>query len=348
MYLTLSLIFAFVILPIDEFLALRKSLPIVDVRSENEYAEGHIRAALNIPILNNEERVAVGTDYKQKGQAEAIRTGFRLVGPRFLEIIDQADRIAAGGELLVHCWRGGMRSSNFCQILGMAKIRTHQLQGGYKSYREQALTAFKVPMHLNVIGGYTGSGKSEILRALAKKGEQVIDLEMLASHKGSVFGGLMMPPQPTTEQFQNDLFEELLKLDTTRRIWVEDESIAVGKIFLPHDFWAQMCASPVFHLDVGKEVRIERLVKEYGHADKQAFLEAMKNITKKLGGQNFKEASEKLFENDMATTIDILLRYYDKAYRTGLNNKQQRIKSSIAWDGKDASACADSLIASAD
>ena len=205
------------IVSIDQFLSLRESLPVVDVRSEGEYAEGHIRAALNIPILNNEERVAVGTDYKQKGQAEAIRTGFRLVGPRFLEIINHADQVAAGGELLVHCWRGGMRSSNFCQILGMAKISTHQLAGGYKSYREQAMASYKIPMQLHVIGGFTGSGKSEILRALARKGEQVIDLEGLASHKGSVFGGLMMPPQPTTEQFQNDLFEELMKLDTAAK-----------------------------------------------------------------------------------------------------------------------------------
>ncbi|MGC1243191.1 MAG: tRNA 2-selenouridine(34) synthase MnmH [Chryseosolibacter sp.] len=335
------------IVSIDQFLSLRESLPVVDVRSEGEYAEGHIRAALNIPILNNEERVAVGTDYKQKGQAEAIRTGFRLVGPRFLEIINHADQVAAGGELLVHCWRGGMRSSNFCQILGMAKISTHQLAGGYKSYREQAMASYKIPMQLHVIGGFTGSGKSEILRALARKGEQVIDLEGLASHKGSVFGGLMMPPQPTTEQFQNDLFEELMKLDTAERIWVEDESIAIGKIFLPQDFWAQMSSSPVYHVEVEKNVRVERLVKEYGHADKEAFLEAMKNITKKLGGQNFKEATEKLFEDDMATTIDILLRYYDKAYRTGLSNKEQRIRSVVPWNGKDPSACADHLIASA-
>lgn len=320
----------------------------VDVRSEGEFKEGHIPGAVNIPILNDEERVAVGTDYKQKGQAEAIKTGFRLVGPRFLEIINHAERVAAGKELLVHCWRGGMRSSNFCQILGMAKIRTHQLLGGYKVYRERALASYKIPMKLHVIGGYTGSGKSEILRALHQRGEQIVDLEALASHKGSAFGGLMMPPQPTTEQFQNDLFESLSRLDTSRRIWVEDESIAVGKIFLPEDFWRQLTSAPVFEIGVEKAIRIERLVKEYGHADKQEFLAAMTNITKKLGGQNFKEAKEKLFEDDMATTIDLLLNYYDKAYRTGLQNKQHRIKTHIPWDGKNADECAARLIASAD
>ena len=329
---------------IDDFLNLRKTLPLVDVRSESEFREGHIPNALNIPILNNEERIAVGTDYRQKGQAEAIKTGFRLVGPRFLEIISHAERVAGGSDLLVHCWRGGMRSANFCEILGMAKMKTLQLEGGYKSYRERALASYQIPMKLHVIGGFTGSGKSEILRALATRGEQVIDLEKLASHKGSAFGGLMMHPQPTTEQFQNDLFEELLKLDVSKRIWVEDESIAIGKIFLPHPFWAQMSSAPVYCIDVEKSIRVERLVREYGHADKQAFLDAMQNILKKLGGQNFKEAKMKLLEDDMASTIEILLSYYDKAYRTGLTNKQHRVKGQVSWDGKDAAKGAQDLI----
>ncbi|HET9485912.1 MAG TPA: tRNA 2-selenouridine(34) synthase MnmH [Chryseosolibacter sp.] len=341
------LIFAFVIIPIEQFLTLRLKLPVVDVRSENEFLGGHIREAVNIPILNNEERVAVGTDYKQKGQAEAIKTGFRLVGPRFLEIVRCAEQVAAGEELLVHCWRGGMRSSNFCQIVGMAKIKTYQLQGGYKSYRELALQSYRTPMKLHVIGGYTGSGKSEVLRALRDQGEQIIDLETLASHKGSVFGGLMMPPQPTTEQFQNDLFEELIKLDKTRRIWVEDESIAIGKIFLPHDFWMQMSSAPVYHLEVDESVRIQRLVNEYGKADKQEFLAAMEHITKKLGGQNFNEARNRLFEDDMSATIEILLRYYDKAYKTGLTNKQERIRCRISWDGSDPLECAENFISCA-
>jgi tRNA 2-selenouridine synthase len=334
-----------VTLTIEDFLNLRSSLPLVDVRSEKEFEEGHIPGAVNIPILNNEERVAVGTDYKNKGQAEAIKTGFRLVGPRFLEIIKHAERVAGGKELLVHCWRGGMRSANFCQVLGMAKMPTHQLQGGYKVYRERALASYNVPMKLHIIGGYTGSGKSAILRALQHRGEQIIDLEGLANHKGSAFGGLMMPPQPTTEQFQNELFERLLNLNTTRRIWVEDESIAVGKIFLPHDLWRQMSSAPVYELEVDKRIRVQRLVKEYGHADKQEFLAAMTNITKKLGGQNFKEAKEKLFADDMAATIAILLNYYDKAYRTGLENKKHRIQASIPWNGDNADECAARLIA---
>jgi tRNA 2-selenouridine synthase len=337
-----------VIIGIDDFLKLRTDLPIVDVRSQLEFSEGHIKDAVNIPLLNNEERIAVGIDYKKRGQAEAIRTGFRLVGPRFLEIINHTEAVSAGREALVHCWRGGMRSSNFCQIVGMAKIRTHQLKGGYKAYREEALKSYKRPMTLRIIGGSTGSGKSEVLRALRDMGEQILDLEAIARHKGSVFGGLMMPPQPSTEQFQNDLYEEIQRLDTSRRVWVEDESIAIGKIFLPQDFWYQMCSAPLYQLDVGKDVRIGRLVAEYGNADKGAFLEAMVKITKKLGGQHFKEAKQKLLENDMPATIDILLTYYDKAYATGLANKVERVKDRISWDGANAAGFARELMAVAD
>lgn len=293
-----------------------------------------MRGALNIPLLNNEERVQVGTDYKKKGQAEAIKTGFRLVGPRLIDIINETEKL--GKEILVHCWRGGMRSNNFSQFVAMAGVKSHTLTGGYKAYRQRGMKSFAEPFQFRIIGGCTGSGKSEVLRALKAQGAQVIDLEALAHHKGSAFGGLLMPPQPTTEQFQNDLFEEILNLDVSRPIWVEDESIAIGKIFLPKDFWSTMLTSPVIELDVRKEVRIQRLVNEYGPADKDEFLTAMSNIVKKLGGQHFNSAKERLFENDMAAVIDILLTYYDKAYRNGLERKKARIKHKLQWDGQRA------------
>ncbi len=319
---------------IEEFLALRKSLPVVDVRSQGEFQEGHIRAAINIPLLNNEERIAVGTDYKQKGQQQAIKTGFRLVGPRLLDIINEAERLAANKELLVHCWRGGMRSNNFCQFVGMAGIKTHALKGGYKAYRNQALESFKKPLDLILLTGCTGSGKSEVLRALKKKGEQVLDLESLANHKGSAFGGLLMPPQPTTEQFQNELFEEIIALDLTKRIWVEDESIAIGKIFLPNDFWKQMAQSPLIQMDVAKEVRVQRLVEEYGPANREEFLIIMGKIVTKLGGQHYKHASEKLAEGDMTSVIDILLTYYDKAYLRSIEKRRSKVINAVEWDGR--------------
>ena len=320
---------------LTDFLNLRKDLPVVDVRSEGEYAEGHIQGALNLPILNNSERKFVGTDYKQKGQKEAIMTGFRLIGPRLPEILEDAEKLATGKELLVHCWRGGMRSNYFCQFVSMARIKARSLEGGYKMYRQKALESFKQPLKLRVIGGRTGSGKSDILRALADKGEQIIDLENLASHKGSVFGGLMMPRQPTTEQFQNNLFEVLMKLDIERTIWIEDESLAIGRIFLPLDFWATMSVSPLVEIELNRGKRIERLVNEYGPADRTDFLVLMGKITKRLGGQNYNAAREKLLQGDMHSTIEILLKYYDKAYQFGLDNKKARIVDKFEWNGSD-------------
>jgi tRNA 2-selenouridine synthase len=331
-------------LSIEEFLALRHSLPVIDVRSEGEFQQGHIQGATNIPLLNNEERVIVGTTYKRKGQPEAIREGFRLVGPRLVDIIKQTEKVAEGKEIIAHCWRGGMRSSNFCQFVGMAKIKSQSVKGGYKAYRQFALEYFKKPLQIILIGGCTGSGKSEVLRALGAQGEQILDLEDLAHHKGSAFGSLMQPPQPTTEQFHNNLFEKILQLDLSKRVWVEDESITIGKVYLPPDFWAQMKSSPLAQMEVSKEVRIQRLVNEYGPANREEFLEAMGRIVKKLGGQHYNAAKEKLLQGDMAAVIDILLTYYDKTYSESLLKKEQRIKAALPWDGNDSLSFARQLI----
>jgi len=333
-------------LNLSEFFSLRKDLPVVDVRSEGEFGEGHIPGAINIPILNNEERKEVGTDYKKKGQKDAIMTGFRLIGPRLTSIIEHAEQVAEGKELLVHCWRGGMRSNYFCQFVTMARLKAKSLSGGYKTYRHAALESFKLPLKLKVIGGSTGSGKTEVLRALAGRGEQVLDLELLAHHKGSVFGGLMQPKQPTTEQFQNNLFEQIMRLDTSRTVWIEDESLAIGRIFLPLDFWNTMSDSPVVEIDVDRGMRIERLVKEYGPADRDEFLELMGKIVKRLGGQHYNAAREKLLAGDMHSTIEILLTYYDKAYQFGLEKKKNRIISRLSWNGVDVDAITKELISS--
>jgi len=329
-------------LPIVDFLRLRSQLPTIDVRSEGEYHEGHIAGAINIPMLTNQERREVGIAFKKLGQQTAIDTGFRLVGPRLSNIISDARR--TGNELLVHCWRGGMRSANFCQFMSMAGIRTHQLQGGYKAYRTLAMDTFSRPLDLMVLGGFTGSGKSDILRQLKIKGEQILDLEHLAAHKGSVFGGLMMPVQPTTEQFQNELFERIIALDSTKRIWVEDESIGIGKIYLPEQFWLQMQKSPIVTIEVSKETRVKRLVDEYGKADATKFMEAMTKLTRKLGGQHFNAAKEKYERGDMAAAIDILLTYYDKAYFNGLARNNARLKQTYSWDGVNADHITGELI----
>jgi tRNA 2-selenouridine synthase len=335
-----------VIVDIPELMTLRGQLPLVDVRSEGEYGEGHIPAAVNIPILNNAERVVVGTTYKKMGQQQAIREGFRLVGPRLVDIITSAENV--GKELVVHCWRGGMRSGNFCQFVNMAGIKTHQVRGGYKAYRQFGAEYFEKNYPFLVLSGLTGSGKTEILRALKKAGEQVIDLEGLANHKGSAFGGLGQPPQPSTEHFQNLLFEELFRIDTTRRIWIEDESIAVGKIFLPAPFWKGMSQSPIISVDVPKDVRTTRLVQEYGNVDRHGFANSLKGITKKLGGQHYNTALDHVNAGNMYDAIGIILNYYDKAYAAGLERKKERVKGIVPWDGASVASAVKCLIEVAD
>jgi len=329
---------------IYDFLNLRQHHPVVDVRSQGEFEEGHILGALNIPLLNDEERVVVGTTYKQQGQQQAIREGFRLVGPRLSDIIEETERIAQGKEVLVHCWRGGMRSNNFAQFVGMAGVKTQTVEGGYKAYRQVAVESFQRPLQIILLTGCTGSGKSEVLRELAAQGEQILDLEALAHHKGSAFGGLFMPAQPTTEQFQNNLFEEILKLDLSKRVWVEDESIAIGKIFLPKELWQTMSQSSLVQMNVAKDVRIQRLVDEYGPADRDEFLQIMIKVTKKLGGQHFNAAKEKLLQGDMTSTIDILLTYYDKAYLNSIDKRNSKIKLSCEWNGREITKYASELI----
>lgn len=333
---------------IVQFLEFRKRMTVVDVRSPAEFAAGHMPGAVNIPLLNDEERAAVGTDFKKKGRLEAVRTGFRVMGPRLSGIVDSALAVASGKELLVHCWRGGMRSSYFARVAGMADIRTTVLTGGYKAYRHAAMEMFGEPLQLVVLSGNTGSGKTEVLQALGALGEQIVDLEALANHKGSVFGGLGKGPQPTTEQFQNDLFESLLQLDRTRRIWVEDESKGIGHLFQPEPFWVQKVMSPVVALQVDKSVRIRRLVSEYGDCNSDDFIRAMDKIEKRLGGQHLVEARDRWRSGDKAGTMEKLLTYYDKAYAASLVKKKEQVLGVAPWDGISAAEAAKSVLTVAD
>jgi tRNA 2-selenouridine synthase len=325
-------------LSVQDFLMQRQSLPVLDVRSEGEFAKGHVPGAVNIPILNDAERKIVGTLYKQQGPKEAIKEGIKLVGSRLHSIIEQAEIATKGQEVLVHCWRGGMRSNNFCWLVSRLGINAKPLQGGYKAYRAEVLKSFENDFKFLVVSGSTGSGKTEILQALKKQGEQIICLETLANHKGSAFGGLGLGEQPTTEQFENNLYEEILKLDLTKRIWIEDESIAIGKIFLPQHLWRKLRSSSLVKINVPVAVRVKRLVTDYGAVSISDLLEATQRITTKLGGQHFKAAKESLLQNDLSTTASILLTYYDKAYDKAIVNRKDQVLTQLDFDWQNLDA----------
>lgn len=313
---------------IHEYLNRRKKTPLIDVRSPAEFSAGHIPGACNMPLFSNAERKRVGITFKQKGERAAVKLGLKIVGPKMREMVDFAETLGSDN-LCVHCWRGGMRSSSVAWLLETAGFEVSVIRGGYKAYRRSLIEYFNNPLPLLLLGGKTGSGKTDILHALAAQGEQVIDLEGLANHRGSAFGSFGLPPQPTTEQFQNELYIEFLKHDQARTIWVEDESSSVGKVGLPEGLWRQMSRSPIVMLDIPLEVRIGRLVEEYGNFPKRQLEAAIKKISKKLGGQNMKRACEALQKDRLEEVAEILLAYYDKSYRFLEQKRNQTIIATI-------------------
>ncbi len=289
-------------------------MPVLDVRSPAEFLSGHLQGAINMPLFTNEERAEVGTIYKQSGKELAVLRGLEFVGPKMAEFVRQAKKTSRDGQILVHCWRGGMRSGSMAWLFETSGLKTGVLKGGYKSFRNHVLESFAFNYDFHVVGGETGSGKTEILQALAKKGEQVIDLEELAHHRGSSFGSIGQTEQPKPEQFENDLFEALQKIDPSRRVWIEDESRSIGRVFIPQPIWEMKIAAPCYRVQIPFEVRVQRLVKDYGNFPKEILAEAVLRIQKRLGGLATKQAIESLENGDLAEVVRITLHYYDKAY----------------------------------
>jgi tRNA 2-selenouridine synthase len=320
---------------ITQLLELRKTLPLLDTRSEGEYTHAHIPGAINLPLLNNQEREKVGTCYKQKGREEAVLLGFDLVGGKFGDYIRKAKAIsnieqgmsnAEQPQMIVYCWRGGMRSNIMAWLIEKAGIKVYVLEGGYKTYRHWALNEFEEPLKLLVLGGKTGSGKTEVLHEMKKAGEQVIDLEGLAHHRGSAFGALGQPAQPTSEQFENNLALELLKIDRKKTLWLENESSKIGGVKIPDGIYNKMRATIVVEIEVPLENRIKNIARDYASFPKEKLAEATKRIEKKLGNKNMNDGLNYLQENDFYNWIKILLDYYDKAYTF---SKSQRVPGTV-------------------
>jgi len=293
-------------------------VPIVDVRTPAEFAHGHIPGAVNIPLFTNEERVTVGTTYKQQGREAAILLGFDLTGSKWSSFIQQALTLAPEKKVAVHCWRGGMRSAAMAWALDLYGFDVSLIQGGYKQYRRWVLKMMEQPWEFRVIGGMTGSGKTAILKQLEKQGEQTVDLEDLAQHQGSTYGTLNRLIQPTQEQFENDLASRLSTLDATHPIWIEDESQNIGRCILAKPFYTRMREAPIFDLQVPLDQRIAALEQEYGGLDRNFLIECTERITKRLGPEQTKNAITAIREDRIPDFIRQVLVYYDKAYRKGL------------------------------
>jgi tRNA 2-selenouridine synthase len=300
---------------ISRFLEKSRSCPVLDVRSPAEYDRGHIPGALSLPLFNNEERSVVGTLYLQKGSKEAMMKGLELVGPKMKEFVSQASDLTTDGELLLYCWRGGMRSNSMAWLFNTSGMKSHTLEGGYKSWRKHIHDFFGKPLpKLLVIGGMTGTGKTEILEEIEKRGGQVIHLEQLARHKGSVFGHIGMPQQPSTEQFENELYTHLSELMTGEPVFIEDESLAIGQVFIPKPFFARMSSSKFINVLVPFDDRVKRLVESYTGGEPEFLVNAVKRIERRLGSENAELVRKYIRERHMERAVEIVLGYYDKVY----------------------------------
>lgn len=293
----------------------------IDVRSPQEFGQGHIPGAINIPLFDDNERALVGTLYKRKGRNNALLSGLDIVGPKLGQFVRELQNQSQTNSLLVHCWRGGMRSQSMGLLWQMAGFAVSTLEGGYKAYRQSVHACFAQKWNIQIIGGSTGTGKTEILLSLGEQGAQVLDLEGLARHRGSTFGGLGCAEQPTVEQFENDCHEVLRHYDPSKTLWIEDESHSIGRIYVPMPLWEQMKMASVYILELPYELRTKRLVKEYGSYPKPAVNEAFLRIKKRLGGQNYQDAIDGVEANDVEKVVALSLAYYDKAYNHSLGRK---------------------------
>jgi tRNA 2-selenouridine synthase len=288
---------------------------LIDVRSPAEYAHAHIPNAQNLPLFNNEERAKVGTAYKQVSPEHALIKGLEFVGPKMAGYVKKMIKWAANRKVVIHCWRGGKRSGSMAWLLRFAGFDVVTLEGGYKNYRNFILQRFEnQALNIIILGGKTGSGKTAILHELEKQGEQIIDLEALAHHKGSAFGWIGENLQPSSEQFENNLYTVFSKIDPQKRVWIENESRTIGSVFIPQSFWEQMKKAPLIHVEVPFEKRIEHLIHNYTATSKEDLKLSFQKITAKIGHEALKIAVESVESGDFATAAAIGLKYYDKTY----------------------------------
>lgn len=311
---------------IHQFLDLSGQLPVFDVRSPGEYTHAHIPGAINLPLFSDEERKRVGILYKQQGRQRAIKEGLDFFGHKMRAMVEKVE-MATGKNMsdnkeytrpvLIHCWRGGMRSGAVAWLLGLYGFEVYVLVGGYKVYRNWAIGHFEKDYDFTLVGGYTGSGKTGILHQLQQKEEVIIDLESLANHKGSAFGGIGQPPQPSQEMFENLLATALHKMND-RHFYLEDESQRIGILHIPHEFWKTMRTKNISFIDVPFEERLQYIVKEYGICGKEKLSIGIQRIQKRLGPLETKMALQHLMKDELTECFRILLTYYDKVYNKAL------------------------------
>ena len=357
---------------IQPFLELAAQHTVLDVRSPGEYLHAHIPGAFSLPLFTDEERKVVGTAYKQQSREVAIKIGLDYFGVKMRGMVDVVENLlnekktkkgkqesTSQHTVLVHCWRGGMRSAGIAWLLDLYGFKVYTLSGGYKMYRQWARSQFENKYNFTIVGGYTGTGKTLVLQELKRVGNSIIDLEGLANHKGSAFGALGEKPQPNQEMFENLLAVELARISyqgntqidpaplkpATAVIYMEDESQRIGLLNIPTALWDTMRNSTITFINIPFEERLHYLSIEYGKFEKEKLVNAIIRIQKRLGGLETKTAINHLLENNHKECFRILLKYYDKYYEKGLHNRGplSELLTTISFNKMDIAAIAQSV-----
>ncbi len=321
------------LLEIDHFIAGDIAhTPLFDVRSPCEFALGHIPGSISLPLFSDEERKEVGTIYKHVDKASALIRGLEFVGPKMAEFSRKMLLVASShntSALRILCWRGGMRSESMAWLATKLQLEPIRLKGGYKAYRNFAGHLLQVKKPAYVIGGYTGSGKSEILQKLQKKNFPTLDLEEFAEHRGSVFGNVVQETaffssSISQEQFENRLAFRLHTIRSSPYCIIEDESRLIGPMVIPSGVWSSL-QNPIkrYMLCIRKEERIQRIMKDYGKMPVSWLIQCVAKLEKKLGLQKVRCVIQLISTKKLEDAIEILLGYYDTAYQKTIDRLWQ-------------------------
>ena len=294
---------------------------LIDARAPAEFAEDHLPGAVSMPVLNDEERARVGTLYKQVSVFEAKKLGAALVAKNVARHIEQhmLDK-PKSWRPLVYCWRGGLRSGAFTHILREIGWDAHRVQGGYKSWRQhviEQLALLPPQVKFRVVTGATGSGKSRLLEALAARGGQVLHLEELAAHKGSVLGNLPGQPQPAQKGFETQLFAALSALDLTQPVFVEAESRKIGRLQVPDALLEAIRGAPGLRIDASLPARVDFLLHDYDYAiaDPAWLIERLGHLKGLQSNETLERWSALIAAKDFPALVEELLTlHYDPLY----------------------------------